>query len=144
VPGLTKLGQMTLGGRKSDGSKVVPTERLQERAPGTLKAWNSLVSSITNDANQFNNDKERVGQTLTRVSRRHFECEVHLPGMQGKNMVLTFDNNEFQVSVHPEFPKLPLTIAIELDGEGQPASWLLGESTKENAKPPTNSCRSTS
>jgi hypothetical protein len=54
--------------------------------------------------------------------------------MQGKSLVLNLDDKDLQVSVHPEFPKQPLTIAIELDKDGQHASWVLGESTKENAK----------
>ncbi len=38
------------------------------------------------------------------------------------------------MSVHPQFPKQPLTIAIELGKDSQHASWLLGESTKEIAR----------
>jgi hypothetical protein len=115
-------------------AKADRTENLKQQAPGTLRAWNALVSSITNDVNEFNNHKERAGQTPARVSQRHFQCDAHLPGMQGKSLVLTLDNKDLRVSVHPEFPKQPLPIAIELDQEGQQASWLLGESTRENAK----------
>src|SRR5277367_1904615 len=110
------------------------TQHPKKQVPGTLIAWNSLVSSITNDVNEFNNHKERVGQTPARISQRHFQCEVHLPGLRGNSLVLTLDNKDLQVSVHPEFPKQPLTIAIEPDGEGQQADWLLGESSKDNAK----------
>jgi len=120
--------------RNEQVAKVDPAEHLKKQPPGTLKVWNALVSSITNDVNQFNNHKARVGQTPARVSQRHLQCEVHLPGMQGKSLVLTLDNKELHVSVHPEFPKQPLTIAIEFDGEGQRAAWLLGESTKESAR----------
>ncbi len=115
-------------------AKLDRTEHLEKQVPGTLKAWNALVSSITNDVNEFNNHKERAGQTPARVSQRHLQCEVHLAGMQGKSLVLTLDNRDLQVSVHPEFPKQPLSIAIEFDGEGQHATWLVGESTKESAK----------
>ena len=50
--------------------------------------------------------------------------------MEGKSLVLTLDNKDLQVSVHPEFPKQPLTIAIELDKDGQHGFWVLGESTE--------------
>ena len=99
-----------------------------------IKAWNALVSSISNDVNEVNSHKERAGQTPARIFQTPFQCEVHLAGMQGKSLVLTFDDRDLHVTVHPEFPEQPLTIAIELDGEGQRASWVLGESTKEHAK----------
>jgi hypothetical protein len=113
---------------------VPATERLKKQAPGTLKAWNALVSSITNDVNEFNNHKERAGQTPARISQRHFQCEVRLAGMQAKGLILTLNDENLQVSVRPEFPKQPLAIAIELDGADQHASWQLGESTETNAK----------
>jgi hypothetical protein len=37
-------------------------------------------------------------------------------------------------SVHPEFPKQRVTIAIELGKDGQRAIWALGESTNEASK----------
>jgi hypothetical protein len=107
---------------------------LEKQSPATLTAWTTLVSSITKDVNEFNNHKERAGLTPARVSQRHFQCEVHLPGMDGKSLVLTLDNKDLQVSVHPEFPKQPLTIAIQLDKDGQHGFWILGESGKESAK----------
>jgi hypothetical protein len=119
--------------RSEKAAKAGRKEQLKKQAPGTLNAWNALVSSITSDVNEFNNHKERAGQTPARISQRRFQCEVHLAGMGGKSLVLTLENRDLQVSVHPEFPKQPLTIAIELDGEGKYASWLLGESTKESA-----------
>jgi hypothetical protein len=115
-------------------AKAARTEHPKKQAPGTLNAWNALVSSITNDVDEFNKHKERAGQTPVRISQRHLQCDVHLAGMQGKSLVLTLDNQDLQVSVHPEFPKQPLTIAIELDQEGQHAFWVLGEPTKVNAK----------
>jgi hypothetical protein len=120
--------------KSTKAAKAAPAEHLKKQGPGTLKAWNALVSSITNDVNEFNNHKERAGQTPARISQRHFQCEVHLAGMQGKSLVLSLDDKDLHVSVHPEFPKQPLSIAIELDADGQHPSWLLGESTKENAK----------
>ena len=54
--------------------------------------------------------------------------------MRGKRLVLTLDRNDLQVSVHPEFPKQPLTITIEPDTEGQHWFWFLGERTKESGK----------
>jgi len=120
--------------RSEKGANVARKEHLKKQIPGTLNAWNVLVSSITSDVNEFNNHKERAGQTPVRVSQRHFQCEVHLSGMQGKSLVLTLDNKDLQVSVHPEFPKQPFPIAIELDEDGQHGFWVLGESSKESAK----------
>ncbi len=110
------------------------TKPVKKRLPGTLDAWNALVASITIDVNEFNNHKDRAGQTPARICRRHFQCEVHLPGLQGKSMVLTLDNRDLQVSVHPEFPKQPLAIEVELDETRHTVFWILGESTGENAR----------
>jgi hypothetical protein len=121
-------------GRSDKAAKVGRTEHPKKQVAGALNAWNALVTSITNDVNEFNNHKERAGQTPARVSKRHFQCEVHLPGMQGKSMVLTLENNDLSVSIHPEFPKQPSAIAIELDKQGQHAYWVLGESTNESPK----------
>ncbi len=120
--------------RSAKVAKADRTAHLKKQTPGTLKAWDALVSAITNDVNEFNNHKERAGQTPARISLRRLECEVHLPGMQGKRLVLTLDDKDIHVSVHPEFPKQPLPIAMELDGAGQNVSWLVGESTEVNAK----------
>jgi hypothetical protein len=54
--------------------------------------------------------------------------------LHGKSLVLTLDDKDLQVSFHPDFPKQPLTITIELEKESQHAFWMLGESTKENAR----------
>ena len=120
--------------RSAKTAKADRTGHPKKQPPGTLNAWNALVSVITKDVNEFNSHKERAGQTPVRISALNFQCQVHLPGLQGKSLVLTLDDNDLQVSVHPEFPKQPLTIAIELDKEGQHAFWSLGESTNENAK----------
>jgi hypothetical protein len=120
--------------RSEKAAKVDRTKHVVKHLAGTLNAWNGLVTSITNDVNEFNNHKERAGQTPARIRQRHFECEVHLPGMQGKSLVLTLDNKDLQVSVHPEFPKQLLSIAIQLDADGQHAFWILGESTAGKAK----------
>jgi hypothetical protein len=120
--------------RSEKRAKVDRPKHVTKRIPGALNAWNGLVTSITNDVNEFNNHKKRAGQTPARISQRHFECEVHLPGMQGKSLVLTLDHRDLHVSVHPEFPKQLLSIAIELDADGQHAFWILGESTEGNAK----------
>jgi hypothetical protein len=120
--------------RIEKAAKAEGTKHAKKQVPGALNAWNALVSSITKDVNEFNNHKERAGQTPARVRQRHFECEVHLPGMQGKSLVVTLDDKDLQVSIHPEFPKQPLTIAIELDKDGQQASWVLGDSAKESAR----------
>ena len=120
--------------RSEKAATVDRKEHPKKQAPGTLKAWSALVSSLTKDVNEFNNHKERAGQTPARVSQRHLQCEVHLPGMGGKSLVLSLENEDLQVSVHPEFPQQPLTIAIELDQDGQDGSWALGESTIESVK----------
>ena len=119
--------------RKSEKVAKDRTEHAQRQIPGALNAWNALVSVITKDVNEFNNHKERAGQTPVRISSRNFQCQVHLSGMEGKSLVLTLDNNDLQVSIHPEFPKQSQTIALELDKDGQHASWILGKSTEENA-----------
>ncbi len=118
----------------ANSARVNQTKHLKKQMPGALNAWSALVSSITSDVNEFNKHKERAGQTPVRMSQRRFECEVHLPGMHGKSLVLTLDGKDLQVSVHPDFPKQPLTITIELDQAGQNGFWVLGESTKENSK----------
>jgi hypothetical protein len=115
-------------------AKVASAEHPKKQVPATVNAWKALVSAITTDVTEFNNHKGRAGQTPVRISQRHFQCDVHLPGMQGKSLVLTLDNQELEVSVHPDFPKQPSTIAIELDKDGEHAFWMLGESGKENAK----------
>jgi hypothetical protein len=65
---------------------------------------------------------------------RNFQCEVYLPGMHSKRLVLTLDNNDLQVAVHPEFPKQDVTITIEFDKEGQHGFWVLGETNKDSAE----------
>ena len=99
-----------------------------------MNAWRALVSSITVDVSDFNNHKERAGQTAVRMSQRPFECEVYVLGMRGERLVLTLDDNDLHVTVHPDFPDQQLTIAIELDKEGQHTFWVLGEPTKEGAR----------
>jgi hypothetical protein len=120
--------------RSAKAAKVERTAHPNKQSPGNLNAWNALISVIDKDVKEFNNHKERAGQTPVRISARNFQCQVHLPGMQGKSLVLTLDNNDLEVSVHPEFPKQPLTITIELDKDGQHALWSLGESAGDNAK----------
>jgi hypothetical protein len=127
-------GAAALAKGSANGAKVSQTKHLNKETPGTLNGWSALVSSITSDVNEFNKHKERAGQTPVRMSQRRFQCEVHLPGMHGKSLVLTLHDKELQVSVHPDFPKQPLTITIDLDQEGQHGFWILGESTSENAK----------
>jgi hypothetical protein len=123
-----------LAKESGNGAKVNQPKHLKRQVPGALNAWSALVSTITSDVNEFNKHKERTGQTPVRMSQRRFQCEVHLPGMHGKSLVLTLDDKDLQVSVHPDFPKQPLTITIEFEKEGQHGSWVLGESTKESAQ----------
>jgi hypothetical protein len=120
--------------RSEKAAKVDRKERVKEQSPGTRNAWSELVTSITNDVTEFNNHKERAGQTAVRMSQSHSQCNVHVPGMHGKGLVLTLVDNDLQVSVHPDFPKQQSSITIEIDKEGQRGSWVLGEATKESAK----------
>jgi hypothetical protein len=120
--------------RSAGGTKVDRTERLKKQSPGALSAWSSLVSSITSDVNEFNQHKQRAGQTAVCISQGPSQCQVYLPGMHSKRLVLTLANNGLKVSVHPDFPKQKSTITIELDKEGQNGSWVLGKLTKENAQ----------
>jgi len=118
---------------KRSATKLGRTEHPENQIPGALDAWNALVSSIKNDVSYFNKHKKRAGQTAVRVAQRGFHCEVYLPGMHGKRLVLTLDNNNLEVSVHPDFPKQQLAITIEFDKESQHGFWVLGESTREEA-----------
>jgi hypothetical protein len=54
--------------------------------------------------------------------------------MQSKRLVLTLENNDLYVSVHPDFPKQRLTITIESDADGKHGFWVLGKRTEERAK----------
>jgi hypothetical protein len=118
----------------NDGTKIGRTEHQQKQTPGTLSAWSALVSSITSDVSEFNTHKERAGQTAVRMHQRPSECEIYLPGMHSKRLVLKLENDDLQVSVHPDFPKQQLTITIELEKDGQHGFWVLGESSRESAK----------
>jgi hypothetical protein len=116
------------------GTKVDRTERLKKQSPGALSAWSALVSSISSDVNEFNKHKKRAGQTAVCMSQAPSECQVYLPGMHSKRLVLTLADNGLKVSVHPDFPKQQSTITIELDKEGQHGSWVVGKLTTETAK----------
>jgi len=120
--------------RSANGTKASRTEHHEKQTPATLGAWNALVSSITSDVGEFNTHKERAGQTSVRMRERPSECEVYLPGLHSQRLVLRLDNDDLQVSVHPDFPKQRLAITIELDQDGQHGFWVLGEATKESAK----------
>jgi hypothetical protein len=48
------------------------------------------------------------------MHKRPSECEVYC-GMHSQRLVLRLDNDDLQVSVHPNFPKQRLTITVELD-----------------------------
>ena len=120
--------------RGAKSVKVEETEHLKKQSRGASDAWNVLVSSITNDVQEFNKHAKRAGQTPVCISHRDCQCEVYLPGMQSKRLVLTLDNNDLHVTVHPEFPRQQSTITIEPDGDGQHGFWILGEHTKESAK----------
>jgi hypothetical protein len=132
--GMEKVSDPVPAKRSAGGTKADRTERLKKQSPGALIAWTALVSSITSDVNEFNMHKKRAGQTAVCISHGPFQCQVYLPGMHSKRLVLTLDNNGLEVSVHPDFPKQQLSIDIELDKEGQHGLWVLGKLTKESAK----------
>jgi HSP20 family molecular chaperone IbpA len=115
-------------------TKVERTERGEKQVPGALEVWSTLFSSIENDVSDFNKHQKRAGKARVSVSHRHNRCEVNLPGMQSKRLVLTLENNDLYVSVHPDFPNQRLTITIEPDADGKHGFWVLGERTKERAK----------
>lgn len=110
--------------RSAKAAKGERIEHLKKQIPCALDAWNALVSSITNDVCEFNKRKERAGQAAVHMSHRRFRCEVYLPGMQSKRLVLTLDNNDLRVSVHPDFPTQQSAITIEPDKDGQHGSWV--------------------
>jgi hypothetical protein len=116
---------------KRSAVKTGRIEHLEKQIPGARDVWNALISSIKSDVNDFNKHKKRAGQTAVRVAQRGFQCEVYLPGMHGKRLVLTLDNNDLEVSVHPDFPKQQLKITIEFDKDSQHGFWVLGEPTKK-------------
>jgi hypothetical protein len=120
--------------RSANAARADRTEHLKDQIPGAPNAWSALVSSIRNDVSDFNKHKMRAGQTTVHVSQRGFHCEVYLPGMHGKRMVLTLANNNLQVLVHPDFPKQPLTITVQPDKDGQNGFWVLGDPDKESGK----------
>jgi HSP20 family molecular chaperone IbpA len=115
-------------------TKTERTEHLKKQIPGAQDGWNALVSSIANDISEFNKHKERAGKAAVHMSQRRFQCEVYVPGMQSKRLVLTLDNNDLRVSVHPDFPKQQLTITMEPEKDGQHGFWVLGEPAKESGK----------
>jgi len=120
--------------RTAEAAKAGRTVHPKKQIPGAPEAWTALISAIANDVNDFNQHKERAGQTAVRMSQRRFQCEVYVPGMHGKRMVLTLDGNDLRVSVHPDFPEQRLSITIEPGQEGQHSSWVLGEPANENGK----------
>ena len=107
---------------------------MEKQTPGAADVWGALFLSIINDINEFNTHAKRAGQVPVAVSHRPGQCEVYLPGMQSKRLVLTLDNNDLHVSVHPDFPRQQSTISIEPDADGKHGFWVLGEHTKERAK----------
>jgi hypothetical protein len=120
--------------RSANRNNVDRAKHPNTQVPGALNAWNALVSSITVDVGDFNNHKERAGQTAVRMSQGAFECEVYVPGMHGEKLVLTLDNNDLHVTVHPDFPEQQLTITVEPDNDGKHVFWVLGEPNPESAK----------
>jgi hypothetical protein len=116
------------------GTKVEPAEHREKPVPGAPEVWSALFASIGSDVSEFNKHPERSGMAPASISHRHNECEVYLPGMHSKRLVLSLENNDLFVSVHPDFPNQRLTITIEPDADGKHGFWVLGERTKERAK----------
>jgi len=131
---MEKDGAAASAKRIANAAQDGGTEHHSKQIPGASDAWSTLVASITNDLNDFNKHKQRARQTAVRISQRGYECEIYLPGMHGKRMVLTLDNNDLQVSVHPDFPRQQFTITIKPDKDGQHGFWVLGEPAQQNGK----------
>jgi hypothetical protein len=89
---------------------------------------------MTDDIKEFNSHKERAGQTAVCIRPEHFQCEIYMGGMHSKRLVLTLDNNDLQVVVHPDFPRQQLTITVEPEKEGQHGFWVLGGSGRESVR----------
>jgi hypothetical protein len=132
--GMEKEGAAELAKRNARGTHVHRTGPLKEDSPDIVELWNALTSAIAKDVNEFNQHKERTGQLAVCISNRHYQCEVYLPGMQSKRLVLALEDNELKVSVHPDFPRQQSAITIETDQEGPHGFWVLGDHSKETAK----------
>lgn len=130
--GMEKDRAAELAKRSAKGIHLHRTEHRKEN-PDTVDLWGALISAIAKDVNEFNHHKERTGQMAVHISNRYHQCEVYLPGMQSKRLVLALEDNELKVSVHPDFPRQQLAITIEPDQEGRHGFWVLGD-PKENAK----------
>lgn len=126
-----KVAQSAKRGAK--GHKV-EGEHPEKQTPGAKDVWGALFHSITNDVSEFNKHPKRAGHVPVAISHRSGQCEVYLPGMQSKRLVLTLDTNDLHVSVHPDFPRQQSAITIEPDADGKHGFWVLGEHTKERAK----------
>jgi hypothetical protein len=131
--GMEKDRAAELVKRSAKETHVHRTEHLKEENPDTEGLWSALTSAISKDVNEFNLHKERTGQIAVHISNRHHQCEVYLPGMQSKRLVLALEDNELKVSIHPDFPSQQLAITIEHDQEGRHGFWVLGDHSKENA-----------
>ena len=129
-----KVKAAASAGLAARGTQGEPTKHREKPVPGAPEVWSALFSSIGNDVSDFNKHQARAGRDPASVSHRHNLCEVYLPGMQSKRLVLTLENNDLYVSVRPDFPNQRLTITIEPDGDGKHGFWVLGERTKERAK----------
>ena len=123
-----------LAQRSAKAARPQRIEHLKKQVPGALDAWNALVSSITADVSEFNKHKERAGKAAVHMSQRRFQCEVYVPGMGSQRLVLTLDNNDLHVAVHPDFPTQQLTITFESEKDGQHGFWVLGEPANESGK----------
>jgi hypothetical protein len=132
--GMEKDQAAELVKRSVKGTHVHRTEHLKEENPDTVDLWSALTSAIAKDVNEFNDHKQRTGQMAVHISNRHYQCEVYLPGMQSKRLVLALGDNELKVSVHPDFPRQQVAITIKPDQEGRHGYWVLGDHSKENAK----------
>jgi len=131
--GMEKDGAAELAKRGARGTHLHGTQHLNDESPGTVNLWSALTATIAKDVNEFNHHKERTGQMAVCISNRQHQCEVYLPGMQSKRLVLALEDNELKVSVHPDFPSQQSAITIETDLEGRHGFWVLGDHAK-NAK----------
>jgi hypothetical protein len=120
--------------RDARKTKIEPSGHLEKETCGATEVWSTLFSTITADVAEFNRHAKRVGQAPVLMSQRQHQCEVYLPGMHSKKLVLSLENNDLHVCVHPEFPDQQATITIEPDADGKHGFWVLSGHTAQRAK----------
>ena len=120
--------------RRSEKKSPAHPEKHVKDDPDTVDLWGALTTAIANDVSEFNGHKERKGKMAAHTSNRRHRCEVYLPGMQSKRLVLVLEENALNVSIHPEFPPQQLAITIAPGQHGRQGCWVLGDPSQEGGK----------